>query len=73
MSNAEFNEAQFEEEIKDLRKDNARMLKEAWLDGFEYGVDVACDLGREARRERLEHWGESKTFAAIDEAMGEES
>ena len=40
-------------------------LKKAWLDGFEYGVDVACDFASEAYKSRLEYWGESDTYKDI--------
>ena len=46
-------------------------IKAVWLDGFECGVDVVCDLASEARRERLEHWEWSDTYADIESAREE--
>ena len=44
-----------------------KAIKAAWLEGFEYGVDVAGDLASEAHRSRIEHWDESETNIKLTE------
>ena len=40
-------------------------VKNAWIDGFHYGADVASDLSGEAHRLCNEHWPESETFKEV--------
>jgi len=53
--------------IKQIKEEVRKVVKDAWYEGYETGVDVLRDCSQAVYKLDNEYWGESKTLKSFEE------